>query len=53
MFPGRRDVVGHDAGVDEEKQDVTYGVEGVLQEADAEAVRTASRRVSHTENDAM
>ena len=52
VFPGGGDVIGGDARVDEQK-DVTYGAKGEFQDADTEAVSTASRGVPHTEDDAV
>ena len=53
MFPGGGDVVGCDAGVDEEEKDMTYGAKGKFQDADAEAVGAASRGVPHAKDDAV
>ena len=53
VFSGRRHVVGHDAGIDEEKKDVTDGVKGEFDDTDTKSVRTASRGVSHASNDAV
>ena len=53
VFPGGRYVVVHDAGVDEEKKDMAYGIKGKLENADAESVGTASRGVTHAGDDTV
>lgn len=48
MFPGVRDDVGNDAGVDKVEKDVGNGVKGQFENPNAETVGSAGRGVSHS-----